>query len=76
MRNWEDYDQVGAIMQHEQGDLDDEGTIELFQNLVDTGMAWSLQGCYGRAATAMIEAGVVSADVNEAPEKTLEEMLQ
>lgn len=53
------YDVVGAIMAFEQGDLDDEGTIELFQHLVDTGMAWQLQGFYGRTAMSMIEAGVL-----------------
>ncbi len=54
-----DYDEVSAIMAYEQGDLDEESTIELFQYLVDNGHAWSLQGHYGRMATAMISAGVV-----------------
>ena len=51
------YDEVGAIIAYEQGDLDDEATIELFQHLIDSGLAWSLQGHYGRTATALIEAG-------------------
>ncbi len=53
------YDQVGAIIAYESGELDDEATIELFQNLVDTGLAWSLQGAYGRMAVALIRAGHV-----------------
>jgi hypothetical protein len=51
------YDQVGAIIAYESDELDDEATIELFQHLIDTGLAWSLQGHYGRTATALINAG-------------------
>lgn len=51
---------VNKIMEFEQGTLDESGVIALFQDLVDTGMAWSLQGSYGRAATALIEAGMVT----------------
>lgn len=53
------YDVVGAIMDFEQGELDDDDTITLFQHLVDTGMAWQLQGFYGRTAMDMIERGVL-----------------
>jgi len=51
------YDQVGAIIAYEQGELDDEKSIELFQHLIDAGLAWKLQGHYGRTAAALIEAG-------------------
>jgi hypothetical protein len=39
----------------------EEQVIEAWQYLVDTGLAWSLQGWYGRTATALIEEGVVNA---------------
>lgn len=54
------YDLLGAMMAWESGDLDEDDTVVLFQHLVDNGMAWSLQGMYGRQAVALIEAGMVT----------------
>ena len=51
---------VSQIIAYEQGDLGEDETIGLFQQLVDTGLAWSLQGHYGRTAIALIEAGYVT----------------
>ena len=48
------------MMAFEAGELDDEGVIELFQQLVDNGMAWQLQGFYGRTAMALIEEGLIN----------------
>lgn len=50
-------DQVDKIIAFEQGDLDDEGIIELFQELIDSGLVWKLQGSYGRMARALIDEG-------------------
>ena len=54
------FDVVGSIMDYEQGELDDEGTLELFAHLIENGQAWSLQGHYGRTASAMIENGLIT----------------
>ena len=51
------FDLTERIIAYETGELSHEGFIELFQYLVDTGLAWSLQGSYGRTAQALIEAG-------------------
>lgn len=55
------YDRVDAIIAFEQGELGAEATVELFQHLIDTGLAWSLQGSYGRAAKSLIERGICHA---------------
>lgn len=39
----------------------EEEVVEAWQYLVDTGLAWSLQGWYGRTASNMIEAGIIHA---------------
>ena len=54
------YDRVGAIIAFEEGELDGDKVIELFQHLVDTGLAWQLQGNYGRTAMALIEEGLIT----------------
>ena len=51
------FDLVGSMLDYEDGNLDDDGVIALFQHLIDTGLGGQLQGAYGRAAQSMIAAG-------------------
>lgn len=53
------FDLISAIIRYESDGMTEDETIELFQHLVDTGMAWQLQGHYGRTAQALIEQGLV-----------------
>jgi len=48
-------DQLNKMMAWEEGELGDEDTLELFAELIKTGQAWALQGCYGRFAARLIE---------------------
>ena len=50
---------VSRIIRYEGGQMEEDETIALFQELVDSGVAWRLQGHYGRTAAALIEAGLV-----------------
>ena len=38
----------------------EEQMIEAWQHLVDTGLAWKLQGSFGRTATTLIDDGILS----------------
>lgn len=53
-------DRLGQMVAWEEGELSEEGTRDLFQALVNNGMAWRLQGMYGRQAAALLDAGKIS----------------
>lgn len=51
---------VSQVVEYESGEMGDSEMVLFFQDLVNSGMAWELQGHYGRTAMKLIEAGVVN----------------
>ena len=52
-------DLTNSIIRYENGEMDSKREIvELFQELINTGMAWKLQGHYGRTAAFLIQEGL------------------
>ena len=47
------------IKAYEQGDLSDEETVVFFQEMLDTGLVWNLQGHYGRMAQYLLDLGAI-----------------
>lgn len=58
MKTLKPLNELAAIIAYEDGDLSADETVALFQALIDSGLAWTLQGHYGRTARALIESGV------------------
>ncbi len=53
------YSIVGPMIDFENGDLDQQETIELFTHLIRTGIIFHLQGSYQRLAQDLVSAGLV-----------------
>jgi hypothetical protein len=59
---------IYTLMDYENGKLNAEETIKLFQNLIDSGLIFGLQGHYLEVARDLVEAGLVNlttADIEE-----------
>ena len=48
------------IIEYECGGLNGTEFLKLFAELIKNGMAWGLQGHYGRTASDLIDAGYIS----------------
>lgn len=57
---FDNYTAVGVAEGFEESSGEAE-TQAAWQYLVDTGLAWSLQGWFGRTAAGLIEAGAIKA---------------
>ncbi len=53
----DNYTAVGIAEGFIESENDDQ-QIQAWQHLIDTGLAWQLQGFFGRTATQLIKAGV------------------
>jgi hypothetical protein len=62
MRQTKDF--IDRMMEFESGMLNDAEIIEMFSDLIKSGASWSLQGHYGRAASAFIEGGWLDKEGN------------
>jgi hypothetical protein len=51
--------EVDKIIAYESGELSDNDTIDFFGELITSGLAWQLQGSYGRMASSLIKAGYI-----------------
>jgi hypothetical protein len=51
---------VSLIIAYESGELGAEDTLRLFSRLIKSGLAWQLQGHYGRVAASLIEQGIIN----------------
>jgi hypothetical protein len=60
-------DTVDKIIAYEQGDMDQEETIALYQELIDSGLVWQLQGHYGRTAARLIQVGACHETTKPSP---------
>jgi hypothetical protein len=57
-RNWTPYDAVAACEGFDGEEHTTETLTGAWQYLIDTGLAWSLQGWFGRHASGLIEQGI------------------
>ena len=62
---------VDRLIAYEEGQLNEDEEIVLFQHLIDTGTCWQLQGHYHRVAATLIEAGLI-----KRPQRTEDSNLQ
>lgn len=51
---------IEELIAYENDELDLPDSIDMFARLIQSGMAWKLQGHYGRTAQALIDKGWIT----------------
>jgi hypothetical protein len=51
---------INQIMSWESGEMNETDEDTFFQDLVNSGLVWQLQGAYGRNAVALASAGRIT----------------
>ena len=60
-----DHVDVGEMMDYENGSMPNDKAVNMFQRLHNSGMAYQLQGHYGRTAQSLLKAGYIHDKVPE-----------
>ena len=50
---------IKSLHKYENDELNEKETIQLFQLLYDSGLAWELQGHYGRVTNELLQSGTI-----------------
>jgi hypothetical protein len=51
--------EVRRLIDYEEGRLSGHEVLELFSEMIKSGLAWKLQGHYGRTAVKLIKSGYI-----------------
>ncbi len=57
-------DLINSMILWEDGQLGEKEEVQFFSELIKSGMAWSLQGMYGRHAQGLIKNGYLDKEGN------------
>lgn len=62
------FDPISFTMGYEGEELSEKEIVDGFQELINSGLVWQLQGSYGRQAQSLIDAGMCTRPVSVNPE--------